>query len=72
MASDLVPAPLRSRRLDAGSCRRSVSTGASQQATLTEEVAAWEDSRNTNHTKANGQFTTADARVNLKRFYPTL
>jgi hypothetical protein len=41
-------------------------------AALTEEVAAWEDSRNTNHTKADGQFTTADARVNLKRFFPTL
>jgi len=40
--------------------------------TLIEEVAAWEDDRNKNHTKADWQFTTADARVNLKRLYPTL
>jgi hypothetical protein len=40
--------------------------------TLTEEVAAWEDSRNKKHAKADWQFTTADARVKLKRLYPAL
>ncbi len=40
--------------------------------TLTEEVAAWEDGRNKNHTKADWQFTTADARIKLKRLYPAL
>jgi hypothetical protein len=35
--------------------------------TLIEEVAAWQDGRNKNHTKADWQFTTADARVKLKR-----
>ena len=40
--------------------------------TLVEEVAAWEASRNKNHTKADWQFTTADARVKLKRLYPSL
>ncbi len=40
--------------------------------TLIEEVAAWEDDRNKNHAKADWQFTTADARVKLKRLYPTL
>ncbi len=40
--------------------------------TLVEEVAAWEVSRNMNHTKADWQFTTADARVKLKRLYPSL
>ena len=40
--------------------------------TLIEEVAAWENGRNTNHTKADWQFTTADARVKLKRLYPAL
>jgi hypothetical protein len=40
--------------------------------TLIEEVAAWEDDRNKNHAKADWQFTTADARVRLKRLYPTL
>jgi hypothetical protein len=40
--------------------------------TLTEEVAAWEDSRNKKHVKADWQFTTANARVKLKRFYPAM
>lgn len=40
--------------------------------TLIEEVAAWEHDRNSNHTKADWQFTTADARVKLKRLYPAL
>jgi hypothetical protein len=39
--------------------------------TLVEEVAAWETSRNKNHTKADWQFTTANARVKLKRLYPS-
>ena len=38
----------------------------------TELSAAWQDSRNKNHTKADWQFTTADARINLKRLYPAL
>jgi hypothetical protein len=40
--------------------------------TLTEEITAWENSRNKNHTKADWQFTTADARVKLKRLYPAI
>ena len=40
--------------------------------TLIEEVAAWETERNKNHAKADWQFTTADARVKLKRLYPSL
>jgi len=40
--------------------------------TLKKEVAAWQASRNKNHAKANWQFTTADARIKLKRLYPTL
>ena len=39
---------------------------------LTDEVAAWEASRNKKHVKADWQFTTADARVKLKRLYPAL
>ena len=38
--------------------------------TLAREVAAWQDNRNKNHAKADWQFTTADARVKLKRLYP--
>jgi hypothetical protein len=38
--------------------------------TLTKEVAAWQDSRNKNHAKANWHFTTEDARIKLKHLYP--
>jgi DDE superfamily endonuclease len=44
----------------------------SDKPTLIEEVAAWEESRNKKHVKADWQFTTADARVKLKRLYPAL
>jgi hypothetical protein len=37
---------------------------------LTAEVAAWQAERNRKHTRADWQFTTADARVKLKRLYP--
>ena len=40
--------------------------------TLIEEVAAWENDRNKAHAKADWQFTTADARVKLKRLYPAM
>ena len=40
--------------------------------TLIEEVAAWEHARNKKHAKADWQFTTADARVKLKRLYPAM
>jgi hypothetical protein len=40
--------------------------------TLIEDAAGWEDNHNNSHTKADWQFTTADARVKLKRLYPAL
>lgn len=40
--------------------------------TLIEEVAAWEEARNRHHAKADWQFTAADARIKLRRLYPTL
>ena len=40
--------------------------------TLIGEVTAWQARRNKNHAKADWQFTTADARVRLKRLYPAL
>ena len=40
--------------------------------TLIKEVAAWENSRNQKHAKADWQFTAADARVKLKRLYPVI
>jgi hypothetical protein len=39
-------------------------------ATLISEVAAWEASRNAAATTINWRFTTADARIKLKRLYP--
>lgn len=36
------------------------------------EVAAWQGQRNHKHSKINWQFTTGDARIKLKRLYPTL
>ncbi len=40
--------------------------------TLQREVEAWERQRNVAVVKVNWQFTTADARVKLKKLYPTL
>ena len=37
------------------------------EATLVQEIAAWEPARNTHHTAINWRFTTADARLKLKR-----
>jgi len=42
------------------------------QQVLKEEVNAWQADRNRKHAKADWQFTTADARVKLKRLYPAL
>jgi hypothetical protein len=40
--------------------------------TLEREVAAWQHHRNKHHAKADWQFTADDARVKLKRLYPSL
>lgn len=42
------------------------------QKTLAREVAAWEAKRNAAAVKADWQFTTANARVKLKKLYPTI
>jgi hypothetical protein len=39
---------------------------------LTRETAAWEQGRNAHEAKIDWQFTTADARIKLKRLYPSL
>jgi DDE superfamily endonuclease len=44
----------------------------SDKQTLIDEVTTWEDSRNNNHTKADWHFTTADARIKLRRLYPAI
>ena len=40
--------------------------------TLTREVAAWERARNADPRPVNWRFTTPDARIKLKRLYPSI
>ncbi len=40
--------------------------------TLVREVIAWEAARNARQCTIDGRFTTADARIKLKRLYPSL
>ncbi len=42
------------------------------QETLRDEIAAWEECRNTQAVSVNWRFTTADARIRLKRLYPSI
>ena len=39
---------------------------------LIEEIAAWELDRNANHSMANWQFSTQNARIKLKHLYPSI
>lgn len=39
---------------------------------LNEEVSAWEADRNTSRATVDWRFTTADARIKLKKLYPTI
>ena len=39
---------------------------------MQKEVKAWQESRNNKNAKINWQFTTKDARIKLKRLYPSL
>lgn len=39
---------------------------------LTSEIATWQHARNANDSKIDWQFTTADARIKLKRLYPSI
>ncbi len=41
-------------------------------ATVTRECNAWQEQRNNKNAKINWHFTTGDARIKLKRLYPTL
>lgn len=44
----------------------------SSMAKIKEEVSAWELNRNTKYKKINWQFTSSDARIKLKKLYPSL
>lgn len=39
--------------------------------TLQQEISAWEEPRNNSSSKVNWRFTTDDARIKLKRLYPS-
>ena len=39
---------------------------------LRREVSAWEDERNERQVGVNWQFTTADARIKLRKLYPVI
>jgi hypothetical protein len=39
---------------------------------LRNHIAAWENDRNNRPSKINWRFSTADARIKLKRLYPKL
>ena len=41
------------------------------QQTLKNEIAAWEKQRNADSAKVNWRFTTENARIKLKRLYPS-
>ena len=43
-----------------------------EKAFLSSEVAAWEQNRNLSSSTVNWQFTTADARIKLRKLYPSL
>jgi hypothetical protein len=42
------------------------------QAHLEQEVRAWQETRNAQEVKIDWRFTTEDARIKLKRLYPSL
>jgi hypothetical protein len=39
---------------------------------LQQRLSAWEQRRNRSGRKANWQFTTTDARIKLRKLYPTV
>lgn len=52
--------------------RQCLSRRIPDKATLEREIAAWEKARNTKRATVNWRFTTADARIKLKRLYPSI
>jgi hypothetical protein len=52
--------------------RQCLSRRVEDAASLEREVLAWQEARNASEAKIVWQFTTADARIKLRRLYPTL
>jgi hypothetical protein len=53
-------------------CRQCLDRRIDCKATMTQEVAAWERDRNAQNSTIDWRFTTADARIKLKRLYPSI
>ncbi len=53
-------------------CRQCLDRRIDDPAKMSSEIAAWKDQRNQAQTQINWQFTTADARIKLKRLYPSI
>jgi len=53
-------------------CRQCLGRRIHCQETMTREIAAWEQERNAYESTIDWQFTTADARIKLKRLYPSI
>ena len=51
--------------------RRDLPERVAGKATLERHAAAWQHRRNTTATKAEWRFTTAEARIKLRRLYPS-
>lgn len=52
--------------------RRDLPERVAGRATLERHAAAWQHRRNTTATKADWRFTTADARIKLRKLYPSI
>ena len=52
--------------------RECLSRRIADQQTLKQEIQAWQNRRNVQQTKTSWRFTTDDARIKLKRLYPSI
>ena len=52
--------------------RRCINRRIPDEQTLRHEVSAWADDRNSKVVKVDWRFSTADARIKLKRLYPMI
>lgn len=53
-------------------CRQCLARRIDSRQRMTNEIATWENARNTSESTVDWQFTTADARTKLKRLYPSI
>lgn len=53
-------------------CRQCLDGRIDERETMSNEIAAWETGRNAAQSRIEWQFTTTDARIKLKRLYPSI